>query len=550
MHKYVSLTKALFKSGFQITDGRSKKGFKIFLYILLAVCFIPLLATVYFAVDALLPFYARIDQTASILGTTLFLTCFIIFIFSLFLIPSVFYFSADLDTLLALPLKSTHIIGAKFTICVMYEYLFALFILLPTYAAYWNFGGMPITFIPFAILTVLIIPIFPLVLSTFFTILLMRFVPFFNNRDRFNLISSIILVVLGLSLSFFMNAQGTQDEAAMLESLLAGGNSLLDLFMKCFPMIPYLAKAIVEGSVIDLLIALGIHLIAIIVLLTLGKLLYFKGAIGSGETNASHKALSENKLKRTSHLQNKKWTYIKKDFKVLFRTPAYFTNCLLMVVLFPLMMILMLFFSQSEGLQELNLTYLLRMVEQSDYFVAYVIFISLAMGFLFGSLNQISATAISREGQQYTVMKYIPMSYRDQIHAKLTLGIIAGIVANVLMALVCAWILPFTWYYYVLYCVCAMITTVLANSYGIMLDLAKPKLVWEQESAAVKQNIGTFAAIMISMALCIVIIVGCFLIPEKWLFIAAFGGFGVSLLLAVLCYVLAGKYAERAMRNM
>ncbi len=550
MRKYFSLTKTLLKSGYQVTDAKSKKWFKVFLYLLLAVCFLPLLGVIYFAVEAALPAYAQIDQSATVLGSLLFLSCIIIFIFSLFLIPSIFYFSSDLDTLLALPLKSNQIIGAKFTVCVLYEYLFSASILIPAYLAYWNYGDMPVMFLPFGIITILLLPIFPLVLSTLFTIVLMRFVPFFQNRDRFNLVTSILLVALGLGFSIFMNSQGTQDESAMLKALFAGGNSLLDVFIKFFPIIPYFAKAIVEGSVPDLFLAIGITIIALAVLMSAGKLLYFKGAIGSGESSASHKELSERKLSKASRKGNKIWTYLKKDFKVIWRTPAYLTNCLLMVVLFPVMVLAMPLLSQGEGMEAFDLGILIQTIERSDEFLAYVIFFSLALGFLFGTFNQIAATAISREGAQYSVMKYLPMSYRDQIHAKLLLGVLVGLIADIAMALSAMLFLPFSWYYYLIFCGCSAITTLLGNSYSIMLDLAKPKLVWEQEAAAVKQNLGSFIAVMIGMALCIVLIVVCFFIPQAWLMISAFGALAAMCLLALLFYFLAGKYAERAMRKL
>ncbi len=550
MRKYLTLTNVLLKCGFQMTDGKSKKWFKLFLYVVLAISFLPMLGLLYFTVDALLPLYSQIDQSALMMGVMLFLACILIFIFSLFLIPSIFYFSSDLEILLALPLKSIHIIGAKFTVCVLYEYLFAASILVPTYAAYLHQGNIEWSFLPLGIIVMVLLPIFPLVLSTLFTILLMRFVPFFKNRDRFNLISSILVVGLGMSFSFFMNSLGTQSESELLQALMSGGSSLLSLFMKLFPSIPYFARALVEGNLWELFIGIVITLLALIVLLSMGKFLYFKGAIGSGETSASHKQLSERKLKQLTHRGNKKWTYLKKDFKVLLRTPAYFTNCLLMVIIFPILMLVFPLFNQQDGLSAFDFNTLILYLQRMDHFIAYVIWIALGTGFLFGIFNQISATAISREGSQYTVMKYIPMSYRDQIHAKLLLGVLAGVIGNVAMAAAMSLLVPFAWYYYVLYCLISTITTLLINALAIMLDLAKPKLVWEQEAAAVKQNLGTFVALMLGMALCIVTIVTVFFIPQEWLMISAIIALATTLPLAIGAYVLAGSYAERAMRKL
>lgn len=550
MRKYLTLTNVLLKCGFQMTDGKSKKWFKLFLYVVLAISFLPMLGLLYFTVDALLPLYSQIDQSALMMGVMLFLACILIFIFSLFLIPSIFYFSSDLEILLALPLKSIHIIGAKFTVCVLYEYLFAASILVPTYAAYLHQGNIEWSFLPLGIIVMVLLPIFPLVLSTLFTILLMRFVPFFKNRDRFNLISSILVVGLGMSFSFFMNSLGTQSESELLQALMSGGSSLLSLFMKLFPSIPYFARALVEGNLWELFIGIVITLLALIVLLSMGKFLYFKGAIGSGETSASHKQLSERKLKQLTHRGNKKWTYLKKDFKVLLRTPAYFTNCLLMVIIFPILMLVFPLLNQQDGLSAFDFNTLILYLQRMDHFIAYVIWIALGTGFLFGIFNQISATAISREGSQYTVMKYIPMSYRNQIHAKLLLGVLAGVIGNVAMAAAMSLLVPFAWYYYVLYCLISTITTLLINALAIMLDLAKPKLVWEQEAAAVKQNLGTFVALMLGMALCIVTIVTVFFIPQEWLMISAIIALATTLPLAIGAYVLAGSYAERAMRKL
>ena len=75
MRKYLTLTNVLLKCGFQMTDGKSKKWFKLFLYVVLAISFLPMLGLLYFTVDALLPLYSQIDQSALMMGVMLFLAC-------------------------------------------------------------------------------------------------------------------------------------------------------------------------------------------------------------------------------------------------------------------------------------------------------------------------------------------------------------------------------------------------------------------------------------------------------------------------------------------
>lgn len=548
MRKYYSLTKALIKSGMGVTDGSSKKGFKIFLYGILALSFLPVIGLLYFMIDATLPAYAMMDQRASILGTMMFLACILIFIFSIFMIPSIFYFSSDNDILLSLPLKPEQIIGSKFTTCLLYEYLFSLGVLLPTYAAYLHFDGFSLSLLFFGLLVVFLMPIYPLVLSTIFTMILMRFVPFFKNRDRFNMISGILLLIIAFGFSFASNSMNsTATEADMMSMLLAGNNSMLDLFMKLFPMIPYFARAIIDGNILDFLIGMGICLAALLVFLTLGKFLYFKGAIGNGESSSSHKRMNEQQLRKATKQGNKIWTYAKKDLKLLFRTPVFFLNCISTVFIFPIILIVFPLLSGSSDIQGFDLSLLISMIDHIDHFIAYVIMAGLGIGLMFGMINMISATAISREGSHYTVMKYLPMSYRDQIHAKSLCGILMGILTIIMTIVPMIFLLPFPPLYYLVFFVSACITTVLANELCILVDLAKPKLVWEQEAAAVKQNLGAFVSMMGGMALCVLFIGLCFIIPTEYMMISAILALIIALLGAFGAYHLAGSYAEKAM---
>lgn len=548
MRKYLSLTSVLLKGGMGMSDGNSKKGFKILLYVVLALSFLPLVGLLYFVIDQVLPVYAALDQAASILGSMMFLACMLIFIFSIFMIPSIFYFSSDNDILLALPLTPVQIIGSKFTVCLIYEYLFSLGVLLPTYGAYLHFFGFSITFVLPALIVLMLLPIYPLVLSTILTILLMRFVPFFKNRDRFNMISGILLLIAALAFSFASSSlDSSTSEIELVQMLLAGNNSMLDLFMKLFPMIPYFARGVVDGAFLDLLLGIAICIASLIVLLTLGKFLYFKGAIGNGESSSKHAALDEKQLHKAAKQGNKIWTYAMKDFKLLIRTPVYFMNCISMVVIFPILMIVLPMVSGNTSSQSMDISSFLPMIEQMDHLPAFVIIAGLGMGLMLGIMNLVSATAISREGSNYIVMKYLPISYADQIHAKSLCGIFLGILTIIFTIIPIMVILPLSPLYYLLFFVCACITTVLGNELCIIVDLAKPKLVWEQEAAAVKQNLGAFVSMMGGMALCVILIGSCFIIPSSMMMIFAIIALLLALVGAFLLYRLAGSYATKAM---
>lgn len=552
MVKYLSLTNVLLKCSMgMLSDGKSKKSFTYLLYGILAFSMLPIMFVIYMMVANMLWMMAQIDQIASGMGLILFACGALIFMFSIFLIPSVFYFSSDSNILLSLPLKPEHIILAKFSVCVVYEYAFAAVILLPAYAAYITFAHPGFLFYISALITFVLIPILPLVLSTILTILVMRFVPLFKNRDRFHMIAGIVTLVLALSFSFGMQSldPNSTDPQAMLSLLVEGNNSLLNTFTKLLPNISYFARALCENSLTDLSIAILITALSLVILITLGKYLYFKGAIGFGETGSFRKTMSGDELQKSTQQKNKLITYALKELKLLVRTPVYFLNCIGTCVIMPILLILLPMF-QSSPEESFDIGSLVHMVTNSSNFLAYLVFMGLGIGFFAGTINMISATAISREGAHIMYMKYIPMSYRDQIHAKTLGGILLGLLTSLFTILPMYFLFPMPFYYYIILFACSCITTVLGNELGIIFDLMHPKLIWEQEAAAVKQNMGAFISMMGGMALCVILFLICFTIDEQYLMLSAIITLLVLLAGSVGSWILAGKYAQKAMKRL
>ena len=66
MRKYIALTKALLKNGMGMSDGKSKKFYQVFLYVVLLISLVPISGALYFLIDEALPTYSMIDQEASL----------------------------------------------------------------------------------------------------------------------------------------------------------------------------------------------------------------------------------------------------------------------------------------------------------------------------------------------------------------------------------------------------------------------------------------------------------------------------------------------------
>ena len=543
MRKYLSLTRVLLKNSMgMMSDGKSKKALNVFIYGVLAVCMIPLGFTLYMMFNTAMAQLQPLQQEGAVLALGFHISSLVTFLFSIFLIPSIFYFSKDSETLLALPLPPQTILSAKFSVCLVYEYAFTLIVCVPLYIAYANNAAIGIPYILLALAIFITLPIYPLVLSSIITMLLMRFVPFFKNRDRFNMIAGILSIILAFGFSFAMNS-GTiaEDPNALISMLTQGNNSMISLFSKIFPAIPFAAEALISSDALQLVYYILITCAALAVLVILGKLLYFKGAIGFSETKSSRKELSAKDFARVSR-HSKVRTYLIKELRLLIRTPVYAINCIGMCVLMPIMLLVIFITADADVL----LQQLPDITPYLDGMLPYAVLAGMASGFLFSNLNMISSTAISREGTNISFMKYIPMSLKQQLQAKVLSGILMSVI-SMLLTMVCVYFLlpifPLTWYFAA--AAASLITIVLGNYASLALDILHPKLVWEQEAAAVKQNMSGIVSMLAGMAMTVVTCVLLFILPDDYLLFGTAGMVIVCIAVDVVFYMRLDSFAQK-----
>ncbi len=543
MRKYLSLTRVLLKNSMgMMSDGKSKKALNVFIYGVLAVCMIPLGFTLYMMFNTAMAQLQPLQQEGAVLALGFHLSSLVTFLFSIFLIPSIFYFSKDSETLLALPLPPQTILSAKFSVCLVYEYAFTLIVCVPLYIAYANNAAVGIPYILLALAIFITLPIYPLVLSSIITMLLMRFVPFFKNRDRFNMIAGILSIILAFGFSFAMNS-GTiaEDPNALISMLTQGNNSMISLFSKIFPAIPFAAEALISSDALQLVYYILITCAALAVMVILGKWLYFKGAIGFSETKSSRKELSAKDFARVSR-HSKVRTYLIKELRLLIRTPVYAINCIGMCVLMPIMLLVIFITADADVL----LQQLPDITPYLDGMLPYAVLAGMASGFLFSNLNMISSTAISREGTNISFMKYIPMSLKQQLQAKVLSGILMSVI-SMLLTMVCVYFLlpifPLTWYFAA--AAASLITIVLGNYASLALDILHPKLVWEQEAAAVKQNMSGIVSMLAGMAMTVVTCVLLFILPDDYLLFGTAGMVIVCIAVDVVFYMRLDSFAQK-----
>ncbi|HWR61670.1 MAG TPA: hypothetical protein VN580_08680 [Clostridia bacterium] len=494
MNRYIILTKVMMKNFnllFLKQDVSVKKQLKgILLSLLIIASFLPVAIGIGTMAHIGYGLLAGVQQEGLILGTGFTLVSMAVFFFSIFYVMSVFYFSKDIESLLPLPLKPSEILAAKFTVVLCYEYLTELVFLAPVLIGFGAAAGAGLTYYLYSILIFLTLPLLPLVYASILSMLAMRFTNLAKNRDRFRIIGGVIAMAVAIGINAVVTklgnaSMGPEELQHLMEQ---GNNSYVGImsgifFSNRFAVMALLHSGALKGLV-NLALFVLICILFVMLFLSFGESMYFKGVIGMSEAYSRRRRYTGTELRRVSRQASALKAYTLKELRLLFRTPAYFMNCVLMNFIYPVFFMIP-FIAQPEEMNELRgLGTYITGGEKSGVVLAAAFGISVFVT----ATNGITSSAISREGTGIFVNKYLPVSYKTQIMAKVLSGMSMGAVGTASMLLAAVIFVPVPALLILLVVLVSLLGIAFSSFTGILIDLNFPKLVWDNEQKAVKQN--------------------------------------------------------------
>jgi ABC-2 type transport system permease protein len=501
MSKFLILTKVLLKSSGESLVQKDKKKLPktIAFIVLIAIAFIPMIFGFAAMAKASYEELIKINQEGLLIELVISVSNFIIFIFGFFYVLNTFYFSSDIENLLPLPLKPSIILGSKFTVVLIYEYITEIIFLLPIMIIYGVMSNIGAIYYLYLAIVFFTLPIVPLVISSIISIVIMKFIPLTKNKDVFKTVSGILGLAIGLGFNFIFQKLGssTQNTEDMINIMMNGKNSLVGTSKTIFPNTKFAVNSMLYSGEIkglfNIFIFLLINAVFILILLFIGEKIYFKGVIGISETSSKQRKLSKYEIKKNIKENSILRAYLIKELKILFRTPAYFMNCVVINFLFPIILFLP-FLSQPDMMKELSKV---RNLLNSSTLSGIVIAICFGVIMFISTSNPTASTAISREGKYIFTCKYIPISYKKQIISKVLSGVILNFIGLALLILTSSIILKPPFYLIIQITILSIIITFFTNFVGIFIDLMFPKLLWDNEQRAVKNNMNALISMIL-----------------------------------------------------
>jgi ABC-2 type transport system permease protein len=544
MSKFIALTKVLLKTGTKSSSNRkNKKQTKgILLGVILAIAFTPMAIGFGEFISTAYDGLHKVNQEAVILGFGLAIVSVVIFFFGIFYAMSIFYFSMDVENLLPLPFKPWHIMGAKFTVVLVYEYLTELIFFLPTIITYGVKSNGGALYYIYAVTIFMLLPIVPLVIASVINMIIMRFTNVAKNKDRFRLIGGLIAMCFGIGINIYIQRFSQNlSSSEITEMFTQGNNSLVEIATNMFPSTKMAVNSLINVNniqgFINLSLFIVITLAALMIFVILGEALYFKGVMGVSETTSKRKTLSSHDLIKNTIQSSSIKVYTLKELKLLFRTPIYFMNCVLMNFLWPIFLLIPIFMQKGGAGTLKQLSAFLQDSRSTGIvvggFFAFMVFTSCS--------NSISTTAISREGKNIFVLKYIPMKFKEQLMAKVLSAVILGMAGMVSVIALGIILLKLPLGLVILMLIVGSLGILFTSFIGIFIDLNFPKLQWDTEQEAVKRNLN----VLISMIICIALgVLAVFIIIKfkltKWAAFALIVG-SCAILDSLLYYLLGAK---------
>jgi ABC-2 type transport system permease protein len=474
--------------------GHDKKKFffNIGLGMLILVSLGPIFYLYWRILDGIYAVAHMLDQGSVVITMGLVAGSLIVFLFGIAHVMSTFYFSHDLNFLIALPLKASSIIGGKFSVILISNYITILPFVLPAMVLYGIRTGGGVVYLMGSMLIFLLTPMIPLSLASIAVMLLMRFTNLGQKKDALRLAGMIFFLFIIVVLNVFLTKIPEGMETEYIQRIFTENEGLINYIGRTFPPAILATRALASAGltrVANFLAYAGISLISTYFTLWVGDRVFYQGYIGGSEISVK-KRISEMDLKKQlSRSTSPVMAIAIREIKLLLRTPIYFFNSIAVVILLPVVMIVPLL--SSGGLGEI-MAILSGITNRMFIVLAYAAFMGSTALFA-----PAASSSFSREGKTFWISKTIPVHPAEQIKAKVVYSFMITCSAIPLVIVSSIFLVKLSWIEALIAVMMGCVFAIPSITSNLMVDFLRPYLTWDNPQRAIKQNMNVLFGMML-----------------------------------------------------
>lgn len=464
-----------------------KDGKQIFAFIVMGIFLLPL-TFIYISVlkGIVFTMYDLLSPTGNaniILGITFLVVSAFLFFISIASILSSFYFSEDVESFIPYPFQPYQLMLAKAASPFINLYLTSSIMFVPTLFVYGIASNAAILYYFYGILLFLMLPIVPFVIAAVILMFFMRFANISKNKDRTKVLAGLLSLVfiIGINVVIRLN-QDPENLANSFSEMIQQQNGLLQMVTKFLPTAYFGTMALSSSGsfsgLLFLLAVISISVLGIILFLSLGQKLYFKGVLGLSSGNKSK--LKPNKLQKNMKSRPFWLSYMLKELRVLFRTPTFFVQCVAQSLFSPVFLIVIILFESSTSAVGTMLT---TFSGKNMILILFIITI-----FMLGT-NPSSISAISKDGSSWFTNLYYPVKLQHIVYSKIGAAWLINLISVVTIFIIGLFFIQLPLIILFLWLFIALESSWFTSLMGTYLDFIKPKLNWTEEQEVFKTRL-------------------------------------------------------------
>lgn len=406
------------------------------------------------------------------------------FVGSVFIVHHEIYEAKDNELLLAMPIRNRDILLSRvFTILIL-NYIFEILVAGPAFYVYITNIGMNVIQILMFIGVFMTLPLFILALSCLFSWILAHVM--IRTKMR-NFISIAFFVVFMMG---YFYAIGYIEEYMTL--LIQHGKTIAEAIERSVYPLYHLSIALYDGNVMSFMI----YLVCAIV--PFGIVIYLLS------TNFIKMATTKPKIKREKFkVKPMKHQSIKKA--LLVREINHFTSNAMVVLNGAIGALMSLMAAAAVLFYADKIKSFIGIFPGIETMMTPVLCMAV-IGI--SSLNMISASSISLEGDRLWIMKSLPVSTKDILDIKLLLHFVLCVPAGIVLSLVLSFLFQTSMLDTIVIVVAPILFTTLIDLVGLLANLWKPKFDWVNETVCVKQSMPVMVTMFGAMGLVALIVIG------------------------------------------
>lgn len=438
-------------------------------------------------------------------------------VFGIMNLIGIVFTAKDAEFYAALPVRPQSVFGAKFGMVYLTELGITAFILFPAGIIRQMVGtavplpdggmqteaGFSLLFCLRLLLVWLLVPAIPLALGALVSMPFIRLAGTSRHRDAVTVILSLVLII-GLMVGQMLissRMSGIYDSPEQIQLLLENPDGLIQMVTGAFPPAQW-AAAFLTGAGAEAGLGLLYYVLTaaagLFICLLLSRRLYYKAVLSGLEApRGKTKGYNAGKIRAGSVVGS----FFKKELRVLLRTPVYAMNALAGSIFIPVSIVVMKFTSGGGiGADGEPVGGLYDGFDDMSFFL-----FALSVFLFIGVLNIGVTTTFSRDGKQLWLYRALPVMTRTHVLSRFLCGVLLAVFGCIISFAAMVFAAGFPVWPVLSGLAMSLFGTLPVTAAAMIPDALHPKLRWNSEAEAIKQNLNSIWGMLIGMGVLIVL---------------------------------------------